>query len=342
MENNTNNEVKKGKNILSGMGIHLALIIAIVLILGISAYKLFSWNKGEVILLDPTEDTSEFDVEVLDEILPLTNEAAADHVYDDETRILLLGNGDLTVSEGTDSSLAGYIANATGATVYNGSFMTVSMASRHPHMIEQNYPDDIYSLPYIADAICTGDFSEMDRITEEYYEYGVMTQRAVDLLKSIDYDNLDVIVIMYDSQDYFQQRPIENPKDELEISTYMGALKYAVREIQETYPYIRIIVSSMFYSKGFNEAGDEYDPDMMNFNNGTISNYIYHGLQACSDLSVTFLDNFYGTINQNNHRQYIDYDTYKMYKYVALTDAGRQELAKRIAYAVETFPNDKK
>lgn len=321
------------------INIHIVLITIIVIIFGISVYKLWAWNHGEEIVINPDEDTSEFDVEVLDEILPIANNGADGHVYDDETTILLLGDGDLSFSRDEDNGLASYIAQATGATIYNGSFPYVSLASRNHHMIEQNYPDDIYSLPYLTDAICSGDFSEVDRITNEYHADGNFTQDAVKELKSIDYDNLDVIVIMYDAQDYFQGRAIENPEDDEERCTYVGALKYSIRRLQQTYPYIRIIVSSMFYKDGKNWDGSTFDPDLVDSGNGTISNYVYNQLQTCANLSVSFVDNFYGSINQNNYLDYTEEDP--DFDYIKLNDKGRQVLANRIASAVDRFPNDK-
>ena len=331
---NTEKETKKFH-----INIHVVLIAIILIIFGISAYKLIMWNRGEAIILDPNEDTSEFDVEVLDEILPLTNSQAEGHVYDDETSILVLGNGTLSFTRDIEGGFADKIALAADATVYNGAFPYISLATRNLAMIEQNYPDDIYSLSYIADAICTGDFSEMDRVTETYHYDGNYTQEAVQTLKSVDYDNLDVIVIMYDAQDYFAGRSIQNPNDDEERCTYVGSLKYAVRQIQKTYPYIRIIVMSMFYTEGFNEDGSSYDPDVIDVGNGTISNYVYNQLQACSELSVSFVDNFYGTINQNNYSDYIYYEDGT--DYIHINDAGQQLLANRLANVIKKFPNDK-
>lgn len=326
---------KKGFHI----NIHVILIAAIVCVLGISAYELMRWNRGEAITLDPSEDTSMFDIEVLDELIPMAPEDYAGHTFDDETTVLLLGNGDLSMSREDDNGLDKLIADAAGVTVYNAAFPYPTLATRNLAMIEQNYPDDIYSLSYLADAICTGDFSEIDRVTNTYHQDGNFTQTAAKVLKSVDYDNLDVIVIMYDASDYFQARAIENPKDDEERCTIVGSLNYAIRRIKQTYPYIRIIVSSMYYTEGKDAEGKVYDPDQLDVGNGTLSNYFYNELNTCTAQSVSFLDNFYGTINQNNYKDYIDLESDA--DYIKLTDAGRQALANRIAYAIKKYPQDK-
>lgn len=330
-----NEPEKKGFRI----NIHAILIAAIVIILGVSAYELVRWNKGERITLDPDEDTSMFDIEVLDELIPMAPEDYAGHTFDDETTVLLLGNGDLSFSRLGDDGLDQLIADKAGVTVYNASFPYPTLATRNLAMIEKNYPDDIYSLTYLADAICTGDFSEIDRVTAEYHEDGVSTQTSAKVLKSVDFNNLDVIVIMYDASDYFEGRAIENPKDDEERCTIVGSLNYSIRRIKQAYPHIRIIVSSLFYTDGLDADGNSYDPDKVDAGNGTLSNYFYNELNTCTELSVSFLDNFYGTINQDNYTQYVDPS--REDGYIKLTPEGRQVLAERIAYAINKYPQDK-
>ncbi|MCR5595861.1 MAG: hypothetical protein K6G12_08430 [Lachnospiraceae bacterium] len=326
---------KKGFHI----NIHIILIAAIVVILGVAAYELISWNKGEHIVLDPNEDTSEFDIEVLDELIPMSPSDYEGHAFDDETTVLLLGNGDLSMSRNDENAIDKLIAEGAGVTVYNAAFPYPTLATRNLAMIEQNYPDDIYSLTYIADAIVSGDFSEIDRVTEKYHVDGNFTQDAAKVLKAIDYDNLDVIVIMYDASDYFQGRAIENPKDDEERCTIVGSLNYSIRRIKEAYPYIRIIVSSLYYTEGTNEDGSKYDPDQVDTGNGTLSNYFYNALNTCTELSVSYIDNFYGTINQENYKEYVDLSGET--DYIKLTDAGRKKLAERISYAIKKYPQDK-
>ena len=321
------------------LNIHIILIIAIIIVLGIAAYELLSWNHGEQLAFDPDEDTSEFDVEILDEIVPMNPAEYAGHTFDDETTVLLLGNGSLSFTRDDKDGLGALIADYAGVKVYNASFPYPTLATRNLAMIEQNYPDGIYSLTYLTDAICSGDFSEIDRVTSTYHGDGNFTQDSAKILKQIDYDNLDVIVIMYDASDYFEGRAIENPKDDEERCTIVGSLNYSIRRLRETYPYIRIIVSSLYYTEGRNSDGSVYDPDVVDAGNGTISNYFYNELNTCVDLSVSFVDNFYGTINQDNYRDYIDTDTDA--DYIRLTDAGREVLARRIAYAINKYQHDK-
>lgn len=53
------------------INLHIVLLSAIVIIVVVCAYKLYKWNKGKPSDYDPNFQTTEFDVEVLDSIIPL-------------------------------------------------------------------------------------------------------------------------------------------------------------------------------------------------------------------------------------------------------------------------------
>ena len=47
---------------------NVVLLLAIVLIALFSVFKLMKWNKGQKVVLDPNASSSEYDVEVLDQV----------------------------------------------------------------------------------------------------------------------------------------------------------------------------------------------------------------------------------------------------------------------------------
>ena len=60
---------KKGGGILAN--IQLILFAAIVLVIGFSAFRLYKWNKGTPSDYDPNYQTTDFDIETLDNLIPL-------------------------------------------------------------------------------------------------------------------------------------------------------------------------------------------------------------------------------------------------------------------------------
>lgn len=74
------------------LNIHVILLAAIVLVIGFSAFRLYQWNKGERIEYDPNEQNTDFDVEVLDNIIPLAPDKREGYADDGVTTILCLGD----------------------------------------------------------------------------------------------------------------------------------------------------------------------------------------------------------------------------------------------------------
>ena len=74
--------------------IHIVFIALIVIIAGISVFRLYRWNKGtrnpeaDIEQVDP----SEFDTETMDMILPMDGSLLEGHEDDGELTILCLGN----------------------------------------------------------------------------------------------------------------------------------------------------------------------------------------------------------------------------------------------------------
>lgn len=314
------------------LNIHVIMILLILIILGVAVVKLLQWNKGTQIEIDPEADTSEFDVEALDSIMPLPPSMKEGHEYDDTLEILCLGNEPFSADTG-ETGLAQRIAAQTGAVVYNGAFPASTLASKNLNFIEQNYPDDVFTLPYIAEAICSGDFSQMERIRNTYRPDGGTSAEAVDVLKNqVDYNSLDVICIMYDASDYTMQRSVENPLDPKERCSYAGALRYSVSLLQQAYPYVRIIVMSPYYCIGTYADGTNYDPGIVDMGNGDLTTYLLKEIEAAADVSVSILDNFYGSINQDNYKEYLDSEGYYY-----LNDTGKALLATRFAEAYNMY-----
>jgi lysophospholipase L1-like esterase len=76
-----------------------------------------------------------------------------------------------------------------------------------------------------------------------------------------------------------------------------------------------------------NEEGNFENGDRVDLGNGTLSHYLQKELDATSDCGVSFIDNFYGSVNEDN---YLDYMT----DYIHFNDAGRELLADRFVACI--------
>lgn len=300
------------------INMHIVLLSLIVIIILICAYKLYKWNKGVPTDYDPDFETTEFDVEALDTIIPLAPDKLEGREDDGVTTILCLGNDPFSLNQ-DEFGLAQQIAAQSGATVYNGSFTNSTISAAYKSY-NDGYWMDAFSLSYLASALCTGDFS----LTREAaaYSYDPAFVPTVEMLEGLDMNSIDIICIMYDGIDYIEKRPSDDPNDPYSIVAYTGALRSAITDLQETYPFIRIVVMSHTFCHCINEEGNFENGDRVDLGNGTLSHYLQKELEATGDCGVSLIDNFYGSINEDN---YLDY----MYDYIHFNEAGRTLLAKR-------------
>lgn len=310
------------------LNIHLILLAVIVLIIIFCAVKLYIWNKGVPSDYDPNRQTTDFDTEAMDYIIPLAPDKLEGREDDGVTTILCLGDDPFSLDQGS-GGLAEQIAAKTGTTVYNGSFTGTTMAVQFEDY-NDGYILDAFAFVNVAKSLASGNFDLMR--TAASYSFDQAFPQTVSTLESIDMNTLDMICIMYDGSDYINKRPCEDPNHPDNPQTYTGALRSGIQAIQEAWPHIRIVVMSHTFCHNVNAEGNFENGDRVDLGHGTLSHYLQKELDTTSELGVSFIDNFYGSINEDN---YLDYMT----DYIHFNDAGRELLATRFAECI--FPKEK-
>lgn len=145
------------------------------------------------------------------------------------------------------TSVAAYTSQFTGATVFNVGFGGCRMAV-HP---TSGYA--AFSMWALADAVSSGSFTAQEEQAASGEDY---FSEQLALLKSIDFSDVDMIVIHYGTNDFTGNVNIDNESDDDDTATLCGALRYSLRKIQTAYPEIRIFVSLPIYRK-WNDTGAE-------------------------------------------------------------------------------------
>ncbi|MCI8772355.1 MAG: hypothetical protein HFI50_00260 [Lachnospiraceae bacterium] len=306
------------------LNLHIIFLSLIVIIIGTIAFKLYKWDKGVPLEDDPDFQESDFDIEVLDSIIPLAPDKLEGHEDDGVTTILCLGNDPFSLGRDEDYGLANQIAEKSGATVYNGSF-TGSTVSAAYAAYNDGYWMDALSLSYLAEGICTRNFERI--LAAAYYSYDPAFVPTVEMLQELDMNSVDIICIMYDGIDYIEKRPSDDPNDPYSIVAYTGALRTAIEQFQETYPFIRIVVMSHTFCHSINEEGNFQNGDRTDLGNGTLSHYLQKELDVTSDCGVSWIDNFYGSVNEDNYLEY-------MTDYIHFNEAGLERLAERFVNCI--------
>lgn len=303
------------------LSLHLLLLAVILFIGGFSVYRLVKWNQGTKLeKIDPNEDTSEFDIEVNDMIIPMDSSRLEGHEDDGVTTILCLGNNPFADNRSGDG-LASLIAGKTNSTVYDCSFPDSSAACRYA-VYNPEYTKDHFNLYYVVESLRNGDLTAIASIAGD--ESDPRYQEAVDVMKTVDMDKVDIMIIMYDSTDYNNGTPSDNPDNIYDVTAFTGGLRTSLKNIQETWPYIRIFVMSPTYAQYMDEDGNLHNGTTTDLGNGTLNHYLLKEIDASMDCGVSFIDNYFGTINEDNYKEY-------MRDYMHVNQAGREKLADRIA-----------
>lgn len=311
------------------INIHYVFIAVMVLLIGFVAVRLYIWNQGEEIEFEEGHDGEADNIEVLDFILPLDPTLREGREDDGVTTIVAFGNAPFADDRNDEKNLANLIAKDADAVVYNCSFADSYMTALNPNL-DGSHPYDAFSFYWLATTFTVDNYGILDQAMEQLEEVSADIKEAAEMLKEIDFEKVDIITIMYDSSDYLAGRKTIDRENLTDVQTFSGALGAGIQLIQQTYPHIRIIVMSPTYSYAIGEDGEEENADMIDYGRGPLSTYVILQSDTCYTNSVTFVDNYYGTINELDAKEYL-------YDFFHINEAGRQLLSDRFLYALNRY-----
>lgn len=310
--------------------IHAAIIATILLIGILGLIRLLHWNKGRESDYDPSEISMEFDTEPEDYFVPQNSETVALQKNDGITSILLLGNGSLARTKGQDDSIGKRLGELTGGKVYDASIDHTYLSFKNV-VYDEEYPTDVFSLYWISQCISTGDYSPLENTAPIWNGDGTI-QETVDMLKNLDMDAIDVIMIMYDYHDYEAGRLLIGPYDDTLAATCCGCLLQSIRLLRQAFPNTRIIVSSPYFVYIEDKDGERQPGSTLNLGQGTLADYMIAFKNIAVSENVSFIDNYFGTITEDNYAEYLEDDKEH------LNSKGRNAIAKRMASFIGSAP----
>lgn len=327
------------KHTAGHIALRLAPVVIIVAIAGIIGYRFFTYGDfiSQEEIFKEDGNSSEFDIDSeFDTILPLLDEDGqilqADR--DGEVNVLLLGNSPFSDDRDSADGLANMIADRTDANIINCSVSGSYMAARLPVFDAERFPMDAYT-PYWLCALMCKD------VIDSYYEDAAEAlgdqlppeaPEVFNTLSELDMNTIDVICFMYDGTDYLMGNEMYNDADATDITQFTGNLQASIELLQKNFPHIRIIVMSPTYAFGIDENGEYISSDIQTYGQHYLSTYFNKEFASCYDLGVTFVDNLYVTITEDNARQYLTDN-------IHLNTEGRKRVADRFIYALNYYSN---
>lgn len=312
------------------LNIHLLLVAVLVISVFMIVFRLKNWGTF-IDQADIERDESGQYLDVLDNIVPLTDENGR-KIVQDVKNIAVFGNAPFADDRDSKDNLANMIAEATGANVYNCSIDGSFLAARNPYFDASISAMDAYTFYWLTVLGITKEnaYAYEDAAKALGDNIPDVADEVVDTLLNLDYNNLDLIVVMYDATDYLYGHQMYNDSNSTDIEQFTGNLEAGIELIQKYYPEIRIIVMSPTYAYAKNENGDYISSDIYTYGQDVLSTYAIKEYASCSSRGVSFIDNIYGTITEANADDYLIDN-------IHINVEGRKLLLDRFLYVLNFF-----
>ena len=223
------------------------------------------------------------------------------------------------------NDISSYIANLTGATVYNCGFGGCRMAT---HNVANYEPFCMHSLAY---AIANNDWTAQENAVNDntWTDKPWYFNMRLNTLKSIDFSKVDIITIAYGTNDFMSDIRQDNEENKLDYNYYKGALRYSIEKILTAYPNIRIVVCTPIY-RSWNNADGSFKEDSntkIDSFNKTLIDFGTSCKEVCAEYNLQYIDNYYIGMGKFTRTHYWDSDDY-----THPNENGRKLIAQHIVH----------
>lgn len=309
---------------------HIVFMLAVVLCIGLVIFRLSNWGTRVPSFFDPNANYDDEDfIEVLDNMVDVPLEYRQD--ADGSRTVVVLGNYPFADERDAEDGVINLVSRMTDATIYNCSVADSHLAASEESFYADKDPMDAFNLYWLTTLITMQNTVVCERALDAMGDTAPADARyAYDTLSTLDFQNVDVLAIMYDATDYLEERPLHNPENATDIQTFSGNLNASLELLCDSFPHMRIIVMSPTYAYYVAEDGEYISSDIHKSNDFSLSTYAVYLEQIAYPYMVSYLDNIYGTVNEMNAGDYL-------LDHLHLNAAGRRKLAERFVYALEYF-----
>lgn len=311
----------------------LLVLIPFIIILAIIIFciiRVLVWNKGKDYHFEGSQDPANLTSESEDYFVVMDQTLLEGREDDGELHILFLGDDIFTYGD-SSQSIPNQVAAATGAAVYNCAFPGSTLSLSNPTFNESNC-NDVFSFFMISLCINANDFSFMDYYKGSADIYDSSFDSAIEQLKTIDFNKIDVIFLGYGTYDYLNGHMTTDIANPLAPNAVTGSLDAGISTIQQLYPHIRFVLMSptfCYYDEG-NGTLTQADIRRVGSTNETLGGYIVAMKAMCVELNISFLDNYFGIpLNAETAQQYL-------VDAVHVNDECRKLIADRIINYIKT------
>lgn len=193
------------------------------------------------------------------------------------------------------------LAALTGATVHNCAFGGCRMSAHTGHW-------DAFSMYRLADAIVSGNWSLQDEAIN-YEDRTSYAEEPLAILKSLNFNEVDVVTIAYGTNDFTASIDLENTDNVNDTTVFAGALRYSIERLLTAFPNLKVFLCSptyRFWIDGSNVFTEDSDTKT-NSDGVKLTDFVTKTKDIAAEYHLPYIDNYYSLgLNKFNRTQYFE------------------------------------
>lgn len=213
--------------------------------------------------------------------------------------------GDSIFGHVTDETSIPYlVAEGLGINGFNAA-LGGTCATRLVETLEQREIRDALSLVSLSKSMAARDF-QMQKLVNLRENGTWHFPEIIEQLSRIDLGEVELLLIGHGVNDYHAGTPIENKENIYDEYTYTGAIRSAVRTLQNAYPDMRIVLVTAPYTWYTNEglSCEEYV-----LGGNVLEDYVNAETEVAEELGVEMIDLYHDVFP---HATYEDWTLYSV------------------------------
>ncbi|MCR4678901.1 MAG: SGNH/GDSL hydrolase family protein [Lachnospiraceae bacterium] len=201
------------------------------------------------------------------------------------------------------ATIPGYIEQYSGRKTLNAAFggLTMSANFDNPKAGDASH---LFSMVELSDALLKRDFSLQIMATKkDIIDYPQDWYNVAESLSTLDWDSVKYVFIEQGVNDYLLGKPLDDANDKYNRSTFAGALRTSIENVQKALPDAKIILLTPIYHW---VGGEEADCTERDLGGGTLLAYVDKDKEVAAEYGLICVDNFNGSgINRDNYKIYL-------------------------------------
>lgn len=195
--------------------------------------------------------------------------------------------------------VSSYLAQDTGATVYNAGFGGCEMSTH----ADSNY--NPFSMCNLASAVASGNWSSQEAAASASGMPAYFSE-TVTMLESIDFNDVDIVTIGYGTNDWNNSSPLDNGGN-TNMAYFADALRYSIETLLTAYPNLRIFVCTQTYRFWMDSQGQFTEDSNTKVNATTnlkLTDFVSKTIEVAKEYQLPYIDNYNIGMNRYNRSQY--------------------------------------